>query len=72
MSEDKTYTCAKCESALTDLNRMVCEAEDCTASLCVDCAVEVPEYGTYDPGGEPEVIGVKILCPICAGEEDGQ
>lgn len=54
MSEDKTYTCAKCGAALTDFNRMVCDGKDCTASLCVDCAMEVEE---------------RVYCPICAGEE---
>ena len=60
MSDDKTYECTDCGHALTDANRLVCEGDDCMASLCVDCAIAIGNLNT----------GVaSVYCLTCATEK---
>jgi hypothetical protein len=47
----KLYRCSECERMMTDDRRMVCEGDDCTASLCLPCA---------------RIVNNGIYCSTCA------
>ena len=54
------YKCADCGAVLTDANRLCCEGDECTESLCLDCAIVI---GNLNTGA------ASVYCEPCAEEK---
>lgn len=66
----KMYECVECHEQISDEDRLVCEGTDCTASLCMDCAISEPVFGPPVPGADAEIVDIHIFCSACATNEE--